>query len=402
MTKDIIAQNLLRLRVDQELTQDEVAQKADISPTAYKNIESGLAEPKVSTLQALAIALGVSLTDLLTPLRELKAVRFRADKKMKRRSQVLSIVARWLENYDFLEKDLVSEIKPAPFLFHEIINKYKDIPSSKERAIHAAKEIRALLCATGHFGKPDEPIRNICGLLEKSGIKIYTLEMATDSFYGLSVGTADGGPAIIVNNWDRLSVERKIFTAAHELGHLLLHINAYDIEQKEEILEEEREANFFASHFLIPEESFKRRVEELDGLPFYNMVIMLKSIYHVSYQSILVRLSENSDHWRILMEQFKIAYEDKTGKEFSIKDEAEPLLTDSDFDARPPVSKKAEEPVNLPEDSFEEARLDKLVRLAIKKDLITASKAAEILELNIEQMRKRIQVWQDQIGRAHV
>jgi hypothetical protein len=33
---------------------------------------------------------------------------------------------------------------------------------------------------------------------------------------------SDGGPAVVVNVWGRLSVERWIFTAAHELGHLMI------------------------------------------------------------------------------------------------------------------------------------------------------------------------------------
>ena len=70
---------------------------------------------------------------------------------------------------------------------------------------------------------PEEPVHDICGLLEENGVKLLLLETKRDSFFGLSVGAGDGGPAVVVNTWDRISVERWIFTAAHELGHLLLH-----------------------------------------------------------------------------------------------------------------------------------------------------------------------------------
>ena len=73
--------------------------------------------------------------------------------------------------------------------------------------------------------------------------------METDSFLGLSVSEQEeGGPAVIVNTWKRLPVETWIFSAAHELGHLLMHLNAYDIDQTTEIDEQESEADQFASH----------------------------------------------------------------------------------------------------------------------------------------------------------
>ncbi|ADG07796.1 protein of unknown function DUF955 [Kyrpidia tusciae DSM 2912] len=62
----------------------------------------------------------------------------------------------------------------------------------------------------------------------------------------------DGGPAIVVNTWDRISVERRIFSAAHELGHLLLHLSVYRVEEESEVKAQENEANLFASHFLMP------------------------------------------------------------------------------------------------------------------------------------------------------
>ena len=74
---------------------------------------------------------------------------------------------------------------------------------------------------------PEEPVRDVCRLLEDNGVKLLLLETNQDSFFGLSVGMRDGGPAVVVNTWDRISVERWIFTAAHELGHLLLHPSEY-------------------------------------------------------------------------------------------------------------------------------------------------------------------------------
>lgn len=59
----------------------------------------------------------------------------------------------------------------------------------------------------------------------------------------------------MVNTWERSSVERWIFTAAHELGHLLLHFEDYGQGIKEEDKAHEREADAFAAEFLMPDGS---------------------------------------------------------------------------------------------------------------------------------------------------
>ncbi len=69
--------------------------------------------------------------------------------------------------------------------------------------------------------KAQDPILDICELFENNGIRVRLLNRATDAFFGLSVGPEESGPAVVVNAWERISVERWIFTAAHELGHLL-------------------------------------------------------------------------------------------------------------------------------------------------------------------------------------
>ena len=56
--------------------------------------------------------------------------------------------------------------------------------------------------------------------------------------------------------WERISVERWIFTAAHELGHLLLHPHEYRREATDLPEKAEREAHEFASEFLMPECAF--------------------------------------------------------------------------------------------------------------------------------------------------
>jgi Zn-dependent peptidase ImmA (M78 family) len=109
------------------------------------------------------------------------------------------------------------------------------------------------------------------------------------------VAPGNGGPAVVVNTWDRISVERWIFTAAHELGHILLHREAYHRSMANEEEQEEKEADRFASHFLMPEESFESEWAQTRGLPLIARVLIVKRIYRVSYKTVLYRLHEHGE-----------------------------------------------------------------------------------------------------------
>ena len=223
------------------MSQSQVAELAGISRIAYRNIENGNSTPKVSTLQNIASGVDVKLQDLFVPVRTLKRVRFRSSKKMNSRDNVLTEVARWLDDFNYLEELLNDRNE---YLFKALAKKLYSMPDGVDKAKYAAREARKKLKLNDK-----EPIRDIAGLLESCGIKVYPLSLVSDGFFGLSVAEEDGGPAIIVNVWERISVERWIFSAAHELGHLLLHLDAYDADESAEDDAQEIEANVFASHF---------------------------------------------------------------------------------------------------------------------------------------------------------
>lgn len=61
------------LRVEQELRQEDVAKKVDLSLTGYRNIETGQSVPTVGTLIKLADLYNVSL-DYLTGRSDIRHV----------------------------------------------------------------------------------------------------------------------------------------------------------------------------------------------------------------------------------------------------------------------------------------------------------------------------------------
>lgn len=381
MEEKIIGANLRRIREAQGLSQSQVADLAQISRIAYRNIENGSTTPKVSTLQSIAFGVGVKLQDLFAPVKTLKKVRFRALKKMNSRDNILSEVARWLEDFNYLE-GLLDEHNN--YCFKDFTKKL----SLSEPGVDRAKEAAALARKKLKLNEKD-PIRDIAGLLEKSGIKVYPLSLASDGFFGLSVSKEDGGPAVIVNVWDRISVERWIFSAAHELGHLLLHLDTYNVEETSEDHDEEVEANLFASHFLMPQKAFESEWEDAYGLPFVNRVYKIKKIFQVSYKTVLYRLSEpfGNSIWG----KFQVAYKHKTGKTLKMTDEPEALHPDK-FQQSPEVL-RSQEPDSLSSSHFVEDRLSRLVRKAIEQDEITMSRAAEILKIDLESMRDIVSSW---------
>lgn len=84
-------------------------------------------------------------------------------------------------------------------------------------------------------------------------------------------------------------IERLRFDMAHELGHILMHSWGDDNEDlsKDEFNAREKQANMFASAFLLPKESFSRMVSAYPtNIDYY---IALKKKWKVSMQAMMYR-----------------------------------------------------------------------------------------------------------------
>ena len=232
-------------------------------------------------------------------------------------------------------------------------------------------------------------MRDICGLLEENGVKLLLLETNRDSFFGLSVGSRDHGPAVVVNTWERISVERWIFTAAHELGHLLLHQDEYQRDATDLPTETERAADAFASEFLMPEAAFAKAWDETCGHSLLVRVLKVKRIFRVSYKTVLYRLIESgretSDVWRAFQGQHRGYF----GKTLRKTDEPE-ALHKSEFAWN---WGRSGEPAGLSRHDFIEGRLSRLVRRALEAERISLGRAAEMLGLTRDEMRQKAREW---------
>jgi len=370
--KEVISTNLKRLRNIRGFTQGELADKADISRNAYRAIEKGKSEPKVSNLQKIANALGKPIQDLITPVPKVKSINFRSNKTLSlheknKREQIINDFIFQLKNYNELENQL--EIN-HPFYLKNLIGKYKPI--------EMAENVRRKLNL-----KANEVINDICSLLESAGVKVFHIKFGLKKFYGFSVSEEEGGPAIGVNNSKENSVERKIFTTAHELGHLLLHPDLFDIKDCKENKDKEKEANLFASHLLMPKQAFNEEWDKNGGMHWVDRILYTKRKFSVSYLTVLYRLVECNKANESIWGEFQRDYKKKYKR--SLARYIEPNALTEDF--------KEREPKRLDDIDFKEDCLSWLVRKAFEKGLISFSRAAEILRIDTMRMREIVNSW---------
>lgn len=366
-----ISINLRRLRRMKELSQQELADLSGISRNAYRAIETGKAVPRGTNLSEIARALNVSVFMLTEEIPALQSLRFRthsalSSRQRAEREQIVADVAIWLRNLNELE-GVLNESKPYRF---------ENIDLGGNDPENAAAEARKALGL-----EDDRCIADICELLENAGIRLYLINSTLEKLFGLSVGPEDGGPAIAVNTEESIPIERQIFTAAHELGHLLLHSDSYDSDQTVENARQESEANIFASHFLMPDPSFGQVWSESRGLNWVQGVLHTKRIFRVSYKTVLHRLIDEGKADNSIYQEFTSSYNRLYNKRLEFKEEPDPY-----------ASLKIE-PSNLESEDFIADRLSRLVRDALEGGMISRSRAAEILGISVNKMGERVKEW---------
>lgn len=384
MDTQIIATNLVRVRKNRGVTQEQVAKASGLSRAAYRAIEKGRSTPKVENLRSIASALSVPVRELVSPTPQLEHVRFRSLKRLKSRDQILVEVARWLHDFNELE-DLLDEHRPHTL--DPLIAQAAELRRKGIEAVAAA--------ARAHFGlTPREPVHDVCGLLESEGVKVFQVKVASDAFLGLSVSAHEGGPAVIVNTWERLAVEHWIYSAVHELGHLLLHLGAYDVSVEQEDQDQEREAEVFASHFLMPDQVFRREWEDTAGLSLLDRVLKVKRVFRVSWRAVVYRVSESlpENQRGRLWQRVHAEHKRRTGQRLLKLDEPR-SVPKSVFQAPGFIAEAGREPARLDAHDFQGDRLALLVRRAVEREVITLSRGAEILGLTNDEMRDRAASW---------
>jgi Zn-dependent peptidase ImmA (M78 family) len=153
-------------------------------------------------------------------------------------------------------------------------------PSVPDYGGHDPETAAAELRAEWGFGA--RSIRNLIHELEAHGVRVYSLsEECAQTVDAFSLW-AEGRPFVFLN--PRKSGERGRFDAAHELGHLLLHQHGAPRGRQAE-----KEANRFASAFLMPSETV---VAVTPRLPSIDAIVALKKSWNVSVGALAHRLAD--------------------------------------------------------------------------------------------------------------
>lgn len=134
------------------------------------------------------------------------------------------------------------------------------------------------------WGLGQKPIRNVVVLLESHGVRVFSLYEESRRIDAFSFwDTNENRPFVFLST--AKSGERGRMDAAHELGHLVMH--RYIDVSCPEVRDLEKEANEFASSFLMPE------VDVLAYAPQSGMLkdfIAAKTRWRVSVSALIYRM----------------------------------------------------------------------------------------------------------------
>lgn len=373
MSIQCLGDNLRRFMKMNSLSIVKLANQTGLGSATISNILNSKSTPTSATLITLADVLNVKVNDLLEETHELKTLRFRTKSSLSapeiaKREQLKISTSRWIRDYLELETTLNEKRE----------NKLENCTLSDPQS--AATEVRKLL----NYDEK-EPISDLCSHLEDAGVKVLMYPFGFRKTFGLSVGKDDGGPAIVVNSDSDITEERKYFTLAHELGHLVLHKTSYDGQVKDEDKIEEKQANEFASFFLMPEEAFKNKWKTYKGMLWVDAVLDIRTFFGVSYKTVLYRLDclyGNRLPKGYFYSEFKRIYEDN--HKCKLKYDIEPDKSLS------PADKEVFGSMQI---LINPRRFESLIRSAIDDGKISISRASEMLNISLVDMRNRMMGW---------
>ena len=253
-------------RKRRKFTQKRLAEVSGITAVQVSRIASGACIPEPETVSHLANALGYPESFFFgDDLDELLAdsVSFRSLSGMTAKERDAALSAGALA---YLVDDWVTARfnLPAPAL---VDMSYERDPPSAARALRQ------------HWGLGEKPVGSMIKLLESKGVRVFSLVENTKNVDAFSCWRNDI-PYVFLNTMK--SAEHTRFDAAHELGHLLIHRHG-GLAQRDA----EREANDFASSFLMPRADIEPRFPFVSSV---NKLVAAKKRWGVSVAALAYRL----------------------------------------------------------------------------------------------------------------
>jgi Zn-dependent peptidase ImmA (M78 family)/DNA-binding XRE family transcriptional regulator len=370
-----IGHNIKKARELAGLSQERLAEMLEISRATLSAIENGHVAINSGKLLTAAKLLGCPVSEFLRIEEERLALLYRAALEEAAPPPVRSAFESFCKGYRELEEivGIADNQLPPP--------DYSSSPGAETRPDQFAEQVAASERQRLGLGDRD-PIANVFQLLEEQGVRIFRHSLGHDNVFGISAFSLKYGPCIMLNSAN--TVERQIFSLAHEYGHLLMHRRLYQSAEPASGLDKEHPmeimANQFAANFLVPTaglcEVFGRDVGQRD-VGFQDL-IYLKRYFKVSAQVVLRRLLDVDLVQKERAEELTAELEKRTSE----KQEFAPLNEDVLRDWRL-VS-----------------RFMHLVRKAALEQMVSLGKLAELMNQNIVDTKKQVQEWRKEIALA--
>ena len=348
--KEIFGARLKNARVINGMSMDDLCTKMNnlVSKQTISKYESGKMLPNSTNLIALANALNVKPDYLLRPFTvSLDRIEFRKKSKisMKEENSIKERIRDKIERYIEIEEILgINSNFTNPISNNNVI-----APSDVYRI---AAEVRA----AWQLGQDGIPY--VIEMLEEHCIKVIEMD-APDTFDGLSGIVGEHKPIIVLNK--NFPVERKRFTAMHELGHLLLDFDE-SLSQKDI----ERFCNLFANEMLISQDVFKKQLGVSRHDISLNELRAIQSNYGISVDAQMFKAKQLD------------IISDSRYKYFCITKNQNPAFKE-----------QVEKSTYHEEKS---TRFASLVYRALASELITYSKASVLLNESIDVVREQLEL----------
>ena len=285
-------------------TKRYLAEQVDVTATAIGQFEAGVHRPRPALLTRLAQALDVTPTFFAagrpraavdavnTHFRSLRSMRvYERDQAVTFAGQVWEL-AQALEQHVHLPKlDLPSVHADATDDTHVGATYVGHTPVAAHTAGRAGAPLDILAASGGRVAAAaqrvrqqwalgDRPVAHLVRLLEAHGVLVALLPFNDARRVDAFSTTATPRPVVVLTA-EKNDVFRHRFTAAHELGHLLLHSDAAPGDPAHE-----READAFAAELLLPRARLAQELPPRLDLPG---LLALQQMWGVSVEALLYR-----------------------------------------------------------------------------------------------------------------
>ncbi|MDI1322262.1 MAG: XRE family transcriptional regulator [Algoriphagus sp.] len=342
------AERLKSARLMNGLSLQGLADKINnrITKQSLSKYELGKVIPDSEMISILSKALGVCPDYFFSDqVLEFGTIEFRKMENYpaKERTRIVEIAKDELGRY--LELELILGIET------QFDNPLRGLPiQSLENVEMAAETLRKA------WGLGTDALSNVIELLEDHHVKVLEVD-SSEEFDGFSTWVNGDKIPLIVLNKAKLNeaIERKRFTALHELAHLLLDVNQLPEKEKERL------CHAFATAMLIPQETLKKELGGKRSKLSFQELAAIKQQYGISMQAIVYRAKD----LQLISENYL--------KQFYI------VFNQLGYRQQEPVDYKGEEHSN---------RFSQLLFRALAEEFISISKAASLKNQKLAEFRK--------------